>query len=75
MKRLIPDDDSAGCPNCGLPMEAGVVVGRAPGVKFKPSRGLLGDLTGIPVTRGVFNHEADAFRCPGCGTVVIMPPD
>jgi hypothetical protein len=52
-------------------MTAGVVVGRSPGVKFKRARGLAGDLTGIQLTRGLFNHSADALRCETCGTVVI----
>lgn len=52
-------------------MTAGLVVGRSPGVKFKRASGLAGDLTGIPLTQGFFNHSADALRCEGCGTVVI----
>ena len=52
-------------------MSAGVVVGRSPGVKFKKARGLTGDLTGIQLTHGFFNHSADAWRCDACGTVVI----
>ena len=55
-------------------MEQGEVVGRSPGVKFKPSLGILGDLTGIPLTTGIFNHSVDAWRCPECGTVLIPPP-
>ncbi len=52
-------------------MSAGVVVGRGPGVKFKKTRGLTGDLTGIKPTQGFFKHSADAMRCAACGTVVI----
>jgi uncharacterized OB-fold protein len=52
-------------------MSAGVVVGRSPGVKFKKTRGLTGDLTGIKLTQGFFNHSIDALRCDTCGTVVI----
>lgn len=62
------------CPHCGATgLVEGVIVGRSPGVKFKPQRGVMGDLTGIPLTRGIFNHSASAFRCPGCGTVVVTP--
>ncbi|HEV2796090.1 MAG TPA: hypothetical protein VGV65_00585 [Nocardioides sp.] len=50
-----------------------MIVGRSPGVKFKQSRGLAGDLTGIPLTTGFFNHSADARRCAACGTVVVLP--
>ncbi len=59
------------CPGCQGEMSAGVVVGRSPGVKFKESRGLTGDLTGIKLTSGFFNHSVDALRCGSCGTVVI----
>ena len=59
------------CPQCHAKMSAGVVVGRSPGVKFKPSRNLLGDLGGVLLTRGFFNHSVDALRCDECGTVVI----
>jgi hypothetical protein len=52
-------------------MSAGVVVGRSPGVKFKKSRGIVGDLTGVQLTSGIFNHSVDALRCNSCGTVVI----
>lgn len=63
------------CPRCGSDMASGLVVGRAPGVKFKPDKkNLMGDLTGIPLTKGVFSHEVDALRCPECGIVVIVPP-
>jgi len=59
---------------CGKPgLDAGVIVGRSPGVKFKSSRGLTGDLTGIPLTTGFFNHSAPALRCGKCGTVVVTP--
>ena len=51
-----------------------MVVGRSPGVKFKKARGLAGDLTGIQLTHGFFNHSADALRCETCGTVVIPAP-
>lgn len=62
------------CPRCGKPgLESGLIVGRSPGVKFKRHRGLGGDLTGIPLTRGVFNHSAPALRCEKCGTVVVTP--
>jgi len=59
------------CPVCSEVMEAGVVVGRSPGVKFKPSRSVMGDLGGTLLTTGIFNHSVDALRCSGCGTVVI----
>ncbi|HPZ51083.1 MAG TPA: PF20097 family protein [Propionibacteriaceae bacterium] len=62
---------SRNCPDCGSPMTRGFIIGRSPGVKFKESSGVLGDLTGVPITKGMFNHSADAFRCPGCGLVVI----
>ena len=52
-------------------MTRGFIIGRSPGVKLKESSGVLGDLTGVPITKGMFNHSADAFRCPGCGLVVI----
>ena len=62
------------CPTCGrADLTSGVIVGRSPGVKFKGTKGVAGDLTGIPVTSGVFNHSAPALRCEGCGTVVILP--
>ena len=60
------------CPCCAAEtMVSGVVVGRSPGVKFKVSRGILGDLTGRLLTSGFFNHSADAFMCQSCGTVVV----
>ena len=59
------------CPQCHGEMSAGVVVGRGPGVKFKKSRGLTGDLTGIKLTQGFFRHSVDAWRCGSCGMVVI----
>jgi hypothetical protein len=61
------------CPTCGRPMEKGKVVGRPPGVKFKYSVGFLGDLTGIQLTTGFFNHSVAAWRCNECGTVLIPP--
>jgi hypothetical protein len=61
------------CPGCGSAMVAGVVVGRSPGVKFKPHTDILGDLGGITLTRGLFNHSAEARRCVTCGIVVILP--
>lgn len=69
----MPDQTSHGCPTCAAATEPGVVVGRSPGVKFKPQRDVLGDLGGITLTSGVFNHSVDAWRCPACGTVVIPP--
>ena len=66
--------EPSACPTCGhSPLDAGVIVGRSPGVKFKQSGGLAGDLTGIPLTTGFFNHSADARRCAACGTVVVLP--
>ena len=62
------------CPRCDSPMTLGVVVGRSPGVKFKPSRDVLGDLGGIKLTKGIFNHSVDAQRCTACGAVLILPP-
>lgn len=59
------------CPQCQREMSAGVVVGRGPGVKFKKTRGLTGDLTGIKLTQGFFSHSVAALRCEVCGTVVI----
>ena len=62
------------CPTCSASgLVAGVIVGRSPGVKFKASAGLAGDLTGVPITTGIFNHSAPALRCNQCGTVVIPP--
>jgi hypothetical protein len=63
------------CPICSAPaMTPGEIVGRSPGVKFKEQGGgLLGDLTGVPVTRGAFNHGARALRCGSCGTIVVPP--
>ena len=61
------------CPDCRTAMSSGVIVGRSPGVKFKASRGVLGDLTGALITSGFFNHSASAFRCPACGLVVVPP--
>lgn len=58
---------------CSAEMVEGSIVGRSPGVKFKASRDLLGDLTGVPLTSGFFNHSARAFRCGSCGTVVVPP--
>jgi len=62
------------CPTCGaLNLEAGLIVGRSPGVKFKKKLGVTGDLTGIPLTRGFVNHSAPALRCGKCCTVVVTP--
>jgi len=62
------------CPTCGsTELTSGLIVGRSPGVKFKERRGVLGDLAGIPLTTGLFNHSAPAFRCAACRTVVIQP--
>jgi|GEM_PF-2233301 len=61
------------CPRCSCSMDAGVVVARPPGAKFKPRKGALGDIGGIKLTSGVFNYRADALRCPACGAVVILP--
>jgi len=59
------------CPACQNEMRPGVVVGRSPGVKFKAETDVFGDLGGILLTSGFFNHSAAAFRCESCGTVVI----
>jgi len=59
------------CPECQSLMDEGVVVGRSPGVKFKGNRDLLGDLGGVLLTSGLFNHSVAAMRCNSCGTVVI----
>lgn len=62
------------CPTCGQSdLDSGVIVGRSPGVKFKQSKGSAGDLNGIPLTTGIFNHTAAALRCAACGTVVVLP--
>jgi len=62
------------CPLCGrADLTSGVIVGRSPGVKFKGSKGVTGDLTGILLTDGFFNHDAPALRCEDCGTVVVPP--
>lgn len=62
------------CPRCErADLTSGVIVGRSPGVKFKGATGVAGDLTGIPLTTGMFNHSAPALRCEGCGTVVVLP--
>jgi hypothetical protein len=62
------------CPSCGhTDLTSGVIVGRSPGVKFKGSKGVTGDLTGILLTDGFFNHDAPALRCDECGTVVVLP--
>ncbi|MEV0971439.1 hypothetical protein [Microtetraspora glauca] len=45
--------------------------GTLPRIKFKSSQDMVGDLGGILLTSGFFNHSADAFRCSECGTVVI----
>ncbi|WP_156325670.1 PF20097 family protein [Nonomuraea sp. SBT364] len=59
------------CPMCANVMEAGVVVGRSPGVKFKKQMGVLGDIGGIRLTRGFGYQSVEALRCDACGTVVI----
>lgn len=59
------------CPSCAEQMHAGVVVGRSPGVKFKTARSIAGDIGGILLTTGIFNHSVNALRCARCGTVVI----
>jgi ribosomal protein S27E len=60
------------CPICGSQgLVLGEIVARAPGVKFKDSRGLLGDLTGDSITRGVLIHHATAMRCSQCNTVIV----
>jgi hypothetical protein len=56
-------------------MIAGFIVGRPPGVKFKLRRTFFGDLGGIRITNGFFNHSANALRCESCGTVVVPPDD
>lgn len=61
------------CPTCSNEMIEGLIVGRSPGVKFKAQRGVSGDLTGTPLTTGIFNHSAPALRCGSCGTVVVPP--
>jgi hypothetical protein len=62
------------CPCCGHgELTSGVIVGRSPGVKFKASQGFAGDLTGILLTDGFFNHQASALRCEACGAVVVLP--
>jgi hypothetical protein len=67
-------DSSVACPVCGESgLDTGVIVGRSPGVKFKSRRGFAGDLMGIPLTTGFFNHSAPALRCRTCGTVVVTP--
>lgn len=63
------------CPSCSEEMVEGLIVGRSPGVKFKRRRDVAGDLGGIRITRGVFNHRAAALRCEACGTVVVLPID
>jgi len=60
------------CPVCGAAnLTEGEIVGRSPGVKFKRRAGLMGDLLGIPLTRGFFMLTAPALRCENCGTVVV----
>jgi uncharacterized Zn finger protein len=64
--------EAMSCPICGSGRLAlGEIVGRSPGVKFKREGGLLGDLSGIAITSGLFNHSAQAWRCEECGTVVV----
>jgi hypothetical protein len=63
--------EALACPLCDTPMDSGVVVGRSPGVKFKESADMFGDLGGILLTSGLFNHSVAALRCGSCGTVVI----
>lgn len=58
---------------CSSEMVEGVIVGRAPGVKFKNGRDVLGDLGGVRITNGVFNHHARAFRCGSCEAVLVLP--
>ncbi len=66
--------ESMTCPRCdNSSLLPGVIVGRSPGVKFKLSKGFPGDLTGIPLTTGIFNHTAPARRCDACGVVVVLP--
>jgi hypothetical protein len=66
--------DSLTCPYCdSTELVFGEIIGRSPGVKFKSSAGFTGDLTGILMTTGLFNHSAPAFRCSVCGTVIIIP--
>jgi DNA-directed RNA polymerase subunit RPC12/RpoP len=59
------------CPYCSTEMMSGVIVGRSPGVKFKPARNIAGDIGGALLTAGFFNHSAPAYRCSTCGTVVV----
>jgi transposase-like protein len=64
--------ESMSCPVCSSEnLTLGVIMGRSPGVKFKRARGLLGDLSGVLLTSGFFSHSAQAWRCEGCGTVVV----
>ncbi|CAN5655302.1 hypothetical protein BH11ACT8_BH11ACT8_35680 [soil metagenome] len=65
---------SSPCPHCAeTALVDGVIVGRSPGVKFKKSQGIAGDLTGTPVTKGFMSHSAPAWRCSSCGCVVVPP--
>lgn len=62
------------CPYCDTEMASGVIVGRSPGVKFTSARSVAGDIGGLLLTSGFFNHSAPAYRCSGCGTVVVPGP-
>ncbi|MFC4121408.1 PF20097 family protein [Nonomuraea zeae] len=64
-------DTALPCPLCANVMEAGIVVGRSPGVKFKKQMSMLGDIGGVRLTRGFGYRSVDALRCDACSTVVI----
>ena len=62
MKRVVH------CPQCFEALQAGALVGRAPGIGFVPERAPGLELT---LSSASLNHELRALRCDRCGTVVI----
>ena len=39
---------------------------------MKPGRDLLGGMDAITLTADFVSHSVDAWRCPDCGTVLIL---
>lgn len=56
------------CPQCHEALQAGALVGSAPGIGFVPERAPNLELSLSSEARG---HQLHALRCDRCGTVVI----
>jgi hypothetical protein len=56
------------CPQCHEALQAGTLLGRAPGIGFVPERAPALELS---ISSAHFEHQLMALRCDRCGTVVI----